>query len=138
MAGHTIAPSSDGHDHEEHHSHGKTYFMVFLALCVFTGMSIVADLLHLSNKNVLRAIILAVATSKALCVMLYFMHLKFERAWKYLLLAPTFILAATIPFALIPDIGAHYYTVDVPQRYEYEAQSALKADGHESKPAEHH
>lgn len=128
-----------GHEHE-HHSHGKTYFMVFCALCVFTVMSIIADAFQMSNKNVLRAVILAVATSKALCVMMYFMHLKFERAWKYLLLAPTFILAATIPFALVPDIGSHYYTVDVPQRYEYEAQEAAKRAGHVPAKAEgeHH
>jgi len=144
MTDHSVA-SPDDHSHEgEHHSHGKTYAMVFGTLCIFTLMSIVADMLHLPNKILLTGIILAVATSKALCVMLYFMHLKFERAWKYLLLAPTFILAATIPFALIPDIGAHYYTVDVPQRYEYESQQQAKAaghsstDGHEAEKVEHH
>lgn len=139
MSDHAVAHTADsGHDHEEHHSHGQTYFMVFCALCVFTVMSIGADFLQISNKNVLRAIILAVATSKALCVMMYFMHLKFEKAWKYLLLAPTFILAATIPLSLIPDIGTHYYTVDVPQRYEYEAQEAAKKSGQVPVKAEHH
>jgi hypothetical protein len=53
--------------------------------------------------------------------MMVFMHLKFERAWKYLLLAPTLILACTIPFALAPDIAFHYYTQDAPQVYEFEA-----------------
>jgi cytochrome c oxidase subunit 4 len=47
--------------------------------------------------------------------MLFFMHLLFERAWKYVLLAPTIILAIGIPLALLPDIGLHYYTEDVPQ-----------------------
>ena len=143
MSDHAAAHAADAHHdqgagHEEHHSHGKTYFMVFCALLVFTLMSIGADFLQMSNKNVLRAIILAVATSKALCVMMYFMHLKFEKAWKYLLLAPTFILAATIPLSLIPDIGSHYYTVDVPQRYEYEAQEAAKKSGQVPVKAEHH
>ncbi len=139
MSDHAVAHAADaGHDHEEHHSHGQTYFKVFWVLCFFTLMSIGADYLQMSNKNVLRAIILAVATSKALCVMLYFMHLKFEGAWKYLLLAPTFILAATLPFSLVPDVGTHYYTVDVPQRYEYEAQEAAKKSGHAPAKAEHH
>ena len=63
-----------------------------------------------------------VACAKALFVMLNFMHLKFERAWKYMLLAPTFILAAGLMLALIPDVGRHYYTVDAPQIHEYEEE----------------
>jgi len=136
MSDHDSSHAADGG--HEHHSHGRTYLLVFCALCVFTLMSIAADAFHIPNKNVLRAIILAVATSKALCVMMFFMHLKFEGAWKYLLLAPTFILACTIPFALAPDIGMSYYTRDVPQRYEYEAQSAAGQDGHAPAKAEHH
>ncbi len=112
-----------GHQHE-YHSHGKLYFMIFAALCVFTLISIVADVIHIPNRALLVGIVLAVAVCKALCVLLIFMHLKFERAWKYLLLAPTLILACTIPFALTPDIGLHYYTPTAPQIYEYEAQQA--------------
>lgn len=119
---------SDHHEHE-YHSHGKLYFSVFAALCGLTLISIVADLIHIPNRALLIGIVFAVAICKALCVMMIFMHLKFERAWKYLLLAPTFILACTIPFALAPDVGMHYYTVAVPQLAEYEAQEALKAAG---------
>jgi cytochrome c oxidase subunit 4 len=115
-----------------HHSHGKVYFVVFCALCVFTLLSIVADLVHIPSR-----IVLAVATCKSLCVMLFFMHLKFERAWKYLLLAPTLILACTIPFALAPDIGMTYYTRDVPQVYEYEAQQAAGKADHAPTAAKH-
>ncbi|NQV27762.1 MAG: hypothetical protein HQ518_25720 [Rhodopirellula sp.] len=43
------------------------------------------------------------------------MHLRFERHWKYVLLAPTFILAMGLPLALFPDVAVHYYDVDVPQ-----------------------
>lgn len=122
--------------HDEYHSHGKLYLSVFLALCGFTAISIVADLVHIPNRALLVGIVLAVAVCKALCVMLIFMHLKFERAWKYLLLAPTFILACTIPFALAPDVGMHYYTVSVPQLAEYEAQQAQKG-GHGGHGADH-
>lgn len=130
-------------DHDENHSHAGTYFAVFIALCVFTAMSIGADLLHFSNPMITRALVLAVATAKALCVMMYFMHLKFERAWKYLLLIPTGILAMALPFALFPDVGAHYYTPDVPQVREYAAQQAAggghgAGDGHHAPAAEHH
>jgi len=98
-----------------------------LALCVFTAISVVADLLHLSNHYALCVIVLAVAVAKALCVMMYFMHLKFERAWKYLLLAPTTIIALALPVSLRPDIGETYYVSDVPQLRDYaEHEESLK------------
>lgn len=115
-------------DHEHHDSHSQLYFAVFIALCVFTLISVAADLVHLPSKVMLGAIVLAVATAKAMCVMLFFMHLKFERAWKYMLLAPTFILAAGLMLALVPDVGRHYYTVDTPQVHEYEQDLKLGAD----------
>ncbi|MBI1345414.1 oxidase [bacterium] len=122
------------HDHAE--SHAGTYFAVFLALCVFTGLSVLADTMHLGNKNVLRVIVMAIAVAKAMCVLLFFMHLKFERAWKYLLLAPTLILASAIPFALMPDVGMSYYTPTAPQHLEYERMQASAE--HHSEGAEHH
>ena len=98
---------------------------------IFTGISVAADLVDLPSKILLGAIVLAVAVAKALCVMMYFMHLKFERAWKYLLLAPTIILALALPISLRPDIGETYYTQDVQQQRDYEEQQANKHDsGH--------
>lgn len=122
-------------DHEHHESHGAAYFRVFIALCVFTVISVVADLVHLPNKILLGAIVLAVAVAKALCVMMFFMHLKFERAWKYLLLAPTIIIAAALPLSLRPDIGETYYTPDVQQLRDYDEQQAHVGDHGAS---EHH
>ncbi|GIX03501.1 MAG: hypothetical protein KatS3mg113_0507 [Planctomycetaceae bacterium] len=124
-------------EHAEHHeSHLKTYGAVFLALCVFTGLSILADVLRFSNHKVTVALVMSVAVAKALCVMLYFMHLKFERAWKYLLLAPTIILAIAIPLALASDIGMHYYTPSAPQIEEYWRQQSEKTqvDAHAAAP----
>ncbi len=117
---------------EHHESHAGAYRAVFIALCCFTAASVVADMLHLPSKFALATIVLAIATAKALCVMLFFMHLKFERAWKYMLLAPTFILAAGLMVALIPDVGLHYWTLDAPQVHEYELDEQQKkaADDH--------
>src|SRR4051794_2827257 len=101
--------------------HHVWYFGVFAALCVLTGLSVLFDMLHIGERTiaginpVLAVLVLSVATAKALFVMMFFMHLKFEGRWKYLLLAPTVILAIGLPLALLPDIGAHYYTTDVPQ-----------------------
>ena len=114
-------------EHEHYESHGSTYFKVFCALCVFTLISVVADIIHLPSKILLGAIVLAVAVAKALCVMAYFMHLKFERAWKYLLLIPTTIIALAIPISLRPDIGASYYVQDIPQLHDYPEHEAAVA-----------
>lgn len=123
-------------DHEHQESHGAAYFRVFLALCGFTILSVAADLIHLQNKVLLGGIVLAVATAKALCVMMFFMHLKFERAWKYLLLAPTIILALALPLSLRPDIGETYYTPDVPQIRDYAEHEANQQHGEHA--TEHH
>ncbi len=103
----------DHTEHAEHHPH-VNYWMIFAALCVLTLVSWAAD--EIGNKGlVLAIVVLSVATAKALFVMLYFMHLKFEGKWKFVLLAPTMVLALAIPAALMPDIGSHYYDYEVPQ-----------------------
>lgn len=96
---------------------GSVYKTIFCLLCFFTAVSWAADELKefIPNAAALAVIVLAVATAKALCVLLWFMHVKSERAWKWILLGPTVILAIGLPVALIPDVGLHYYDVDVPQ-----------------------
>jgi cytochrome c oxidase subunit 4 len=101
------------HAHEANHPH-VNYWMIFIILCVLTVISWLAD--EIGNKGlVLTFVVLAVATAKALFVMGYFMHLKFEGPWKFVLLAPTMVLAMAIPAALMPDIGSHYYDFEAPQ-----------------------
>jgi cytochrome c oxidase subunit 4 len=122
--------SDDHHAHDA--SHGAAYRNVFIALCVFTLVSVGADWFKSDTtrgKIILGAVVLAVATCKALCVMLYFMHLKFERAWKYLLLAPTLIIAAALPLSLRPDIGETYYTLDIQQQRDYPEHEASQNHG---------
>ena len=91
------------------HGFHANYLLVFAALCVCTLISVATDLIDFRSRVVLAVVVLAIAVAKALFVMAYFMHLKFEGRWKFLLLAPTFILAAGLPLALLPDIGMHYY-----------------------------
>lgn len=108
---------------DSHGAHRVNYMVVFFALCGFTALSVLFDVVDIKDSRVaglsgyvvLIVLVLAVATAKALCVMMFFMHLKFEGNWKYVLLAPTTILALGLPLALLPDVGLHYYTLDVPQ-----------------------
>lgn len=100
---------------DEHANHHVNYLYIFIALCVCTALSVVFDFLPINNKLILIFLVLGVAVAKALFVLSYFMHLKFEGKWKYVLLTPTIILAMGLPLALLPDVGMHYYTNVVPQ-----------------------
>ena len=125
------------HEHDTHH---VNYLAILIVLCVLTALSVAFDVVDIrgtaesmgmNGTIVLAFCVLAVSTAKALCVMMFFMHLKFERNWKYVLLAPTTILALGLPLALLPDVGVHYYTVDVPQVYEQPHE-----DGHATPESE--
>lgn len=108
--------------HDDHETHHVNYVLVFFALCGFTALSVVFDVfdaLSLHNHAVKIVLVMAVAVAKALCVMMFFMHLKFEGNWKYVLLAPTTILAIGLPLALMPDVGVAYYTSTAPQHGEW-------------------
>jgi cytochrome c oxidase subunit 4 len=54
-----------------------TYIMVWLALLIFTGLTVTAAGLNLRNFAILVALL--IAAIKSYFVMSYFMHLKFER-----------------------------------------------------------
>ncbi|MFM7921936.1 MAG: cytochrome C oxidase subunit IV family protein [Planctomycetaceae bacterium] len=121
--------------HDEHQTHHVNYLAVFFVLCGCTGLSVLFDVLSMS-KGVTMVLVLAVACAKAMSVMMYFMHLKFEGNWKYVLLAPTTILAIGLPIALFPDIGRSYYINAAPQVTswadevaEYEREHAAAAEG---------
>ena len=90
------------------------YLAIFFVLCVCTALSVIFDVVQFS-KPITIVLVMAVAITKALCVMMFFMHLKFEGNWKFVLLAPTTILAIGLPLALFPDVGASYYEPTAPQ-----------------------
>lgn len=103
--------------HTEHDSHHQVnYFGIFIALCICTGLSIVFDLIKSESLRwVVVFLVLAVACAKAMFVLTFFMHLKFEGNWKFIVLLPTTILAIGLMVALAPDVGLHYYNQSVPQ-----------------------
>ncbi|MEJ7590602.1 MAG: cytochrome C oxidase subunit IV family protein [Planctomycetaceae bacterium] len=100
--------------HDTHDTHHVNYLAIFVVLCICTALSVIFDVIHMS-KPVTIVLVMSVAITKALCVMMFFMHLKFEGNWKFVLLAPTTILAIGLPLALFPDVGASYYTPTAPQ-----------------------
>lgn len=134
--------------HDDHETHHVNYLAVFAVLCGFTALSVVFDLLKFDNHAVTIVLVMAVAVAKALCVMMFFMHLKFEGNWKFVLLAPTTILAIGLPLALMPDVALAYYTPTAPQYGEWgeqmkEYRAAHAGDhghadeSHDGEPDEH-
>lgn len=124
-----------GHDsHADHDTHHVNYLAIFGVLCVCTALSVIFDVIHLS-KAVTIVLVMSVAITKALCVMMFFMHLKFEGNWKFVLLAPTTILAIGLPLALYPDVGASYYTQTAPQVTSW-ADEISEYQEHHAEPAE--
>lgn len=119
----------DTHLEDAHHPE-INYLGIFIALCVCTALSVIFDIVPM-NHRVVAVLVLAVAVAKAQYVMRYFMHLKFEGLWKYVLLLPTAILACGLPLALAPDIALHYYTPEHPaMQRDYEPPGHGGGAGH--------
>ncbi len=56
----------------------RTYAFIWAGLLVLTGLTVMVGTMHLSRYSVL--ICLAIASFKALLVLTYFMHLRYEGA----------------------------------------------------------
>ncbi len=99
--------TSEHHDDHEQHGVGL-YIFVFVALCVLTTMSFLtySNLWRLYvSPGVSRIFMMAVSCTKAMLVIMFFMHLKWEANWKWVLTVPASVMSALLIFALIPDIG---------------------------------
>ena len=100
-----------GHDDHDHGGLGK-YVYVFIALCVLTAASFwtYADWPvkwpYHKQPAVGWAFMLAVASTKAMLVILFFMHVKYEASWKYVLTIPPGIMALLLMCALVARCGA--------------------------------
>ncbi len=101
---------SDHAQHAEHEHHGGTgiYITIFLALCGLTTLSFLTYFDFWRNHvptEVSRAFMMAVSCTKAMLVIMFFMHLKWEANWKWVLTVPASIMSALLIFALVPDVG---------------------------------
>ncbi len=64
-------------EHAEHHIvTPRTYIFVFITLLIFTGLTVVAAYIDLGILNPVVA--LAIASFKAVVVLLFFMHVKYQ------------------------------------------------------------
>ncbi len=105
MANHSDAHAG-GHD-DQHGGVGK-YIAVFLALTVLTGASFFtcSDLWPFKDTpSIGWAFMMAVSCTKAMLVILFFMHLFWEANWKYVLTIPAGMMSIFLVCMLIPDVG---------------------------------
>jgi cytochrome c oxidase subunit 4 len=112
-------PPHDDHahaDHDAHDEHGShaghggigKYLLVFLALCALTTMSFLTYSSYWPWRNephVGWAFMMAVSCTKAMLVVLFFMHVFWEANWKYVLTIPAAMMAIFLALMLVPDIG---------------------------------
>ncbi len=109
MAEHNLTPEQERH--VESHA---PYMKVFWTLLVFTILEYgYASFLDLGFAPLVIGLLL-MALVKAALVGWYFMHLKFEGRWVYLLLIPAMFLAVVLVVALIPDMAFPATSIDEP------------------------
>jgi cytochrome c oxidase subunit 4 len=101
--------------HEEHHGGIGKYIAVFIALCLLTLCSFLTYFPFWRERmapEVGWAFMMAVSCTKAMLVILFFMHVKYEANWKYVLTIPAGMMSIFLLLMLVPDIGLrqHWYS----------------------------
>lgn len=85
---------------------GGIFILVFIMLCGLTAMSFwIANSPLMENRSLAWGCMLAVSVAKAILVVLFFMHLWWERAWKYVLIIPAMTMGSMLVLLLVPDIA---------------------------------
>ena len=103
-----MSEHEQNHEQHEEHSHTGLFITVFFALCGLTTLSFLTYFDFWNENvptNVSRAFMMAVSCTKAMLVIMFFMHLKWEANWKWVLTAPVIFMSALLVFALVPDVG---------------------------------
>jgi len=86
----------------ESHAH---YVIVWSILAVLTGVEWVYALIFKDHFPVLVLGLVSLALVKASMVGWFFMHLRFERKWVYILIIPACVMAVFLTLALCPDMA---------------------------------
>ncbi|MEX2140732.1 MAG: cytochrome C oxidase subunit IV family protein [Pirellulales bacterium] len=93
---------------EGHHGGLAKYVYVFIALCILTGASFFTYSEYWpwrEDPQVGWAFMMAVSCTKAMLVILFFMHVKYEANWKYVLTIPAGMMSIFLLLMLVPDVG---------------------------------
>jgi cytochrome c oxidase subunit 4 len=97
-----MSPSEIAEEHEQE-AHAP-YLLVWFWLAILTGVEYFYASGLKDFFTILLVGLLILAGIKAGLVGWYFMHLKFEGKWVYIMIVPAMILATIIVLALTPDM----------------------------------
>lgn len=125
MTSHAAPHSPTAHDHG--HGHGelhdslghhvmepKTLITVFLALIFLTFITVYVTRFELGPLNIVAA--LGIATAKAMLVMLWFMHLKYDRPFNMIIFFCSFGFVALFIGFLLMDTAQYQPSVEARQQ----------------------
>jgi cytochrome c oxidase subunit IV len=139
-----IVETPGGHGHDSHgghtghdgHSVGiAKYIYVFIALCVLTGCSFFTTSSYWpwhDQPQIGWAFMMAVSCTKAMLVILFFMHVLYEANWKFVLTIPAALMSIFLVLMLIPDVGLRGRTASDDRRYHMaEERSPADEEAHE-------
>jgi cytochrome c oxidase subunit 4 len=84
--------------------HHVNYYAIFAALVVLTIVTVAVAFVHIESELVKVLVALLIASIKASCVALFFMHLKFEGKLIYMIFIVPLLLCVLLTVALIPDV----------------------------------
>ena len=84
--------------------HHVNYYAIFAALVVLTIVTVAVAFIHIESELVKVLVALLIASIKATCVALFFMHLKFEGKLIYMIFIVPLLLCVLLTVALIPDV----------------------------------
>ncbi|PHS07928.1 MAG: hypothetical protein COA78_13140 [Blastopirellula sp.] len=124
-------------DHDDHGGNAK-YWIVFLCLCGLTSCSFLTFFEWWNDsvpKLVSQFFMMAVSCAKALLVMLFFMHLKWEANWKWVLTVPCGIMGIFLLCMLMPDVLYRTAKYSAERRIHAPFAVVESADHHAAEPA---
>jgi cytochrome c oxidase subunit 4 len=100
------------------------YLKVWAGLAVLTAIEYFYALLLKDHFLSLVLGLVTLALIKASMVGWYFMHLKFEKRWVYLLIVPACVMAVFLTLMLYPDMAMKPVDSDAPEEEEAQADPA--------------
>lgn len=110
----TDQPTADVHGHEEPHAEMNLWLIggYLLALTVATSFTLILQRSDYWGPVTNILFVLMISTLKASLVVGFFMHLFYEKAWKFFLMIPPCILGVVLIFALLPDVAFKPWPLD--------------------------
>lgn len=129
------SPHSNQADHGHHDDHGGVgiYVAVAIALVFLTACSYWTYTPFWpfgENIAIKRIWMMAVSCTKAMLVILFFMHLKWEANWKWVLTVPASLMSAFLVLALVPDVGMRMRHASY-ERLKYTAEQPAVEPSHD-------